>query len=65
MKLKNKKDPSVEASVLFRREKKVITVCRGKEECGMERGGEEREQDQIWAEMGQERSPEGQENKWK
>ena len=51
MKLKNKEDQSVDASVLLRRRNKMIMEGRGRDMYGRGRGGK-REHDQVWEDMG-------------
>ena len=50
MKLKEEEDQSVKASVLLRRWKKIITVGRGREASGREKGGA---RFGVWEETGE------------
>jgi hypothetical protein len=54
MKLKKKKDQSVDASVLLRRRNKILIRGREWEELGSKggEGGKKGRQDQVWEEMG-------------
>jgi len=63
MKLRNKEDQNMDASVLLRKGNKIITGDRGREGPGWERG--KREGGRIRYGKRQEKSPEGQEKEQK
>ena len=63
MKPKKKEDQNVNASVLLRRRKNILTGGIGREGSGSERGKESKKGGRIRFQKRQERRKEGQENK--
>ena len=61
MKLNKREDQSVDASVLLRRENKIITGARTSERMGRTQGVERKKRDRIRCDWRQRRSTEGQE----